>query len=576
VPMKPESNRSTLHLRSMHMMKILTFTISLLPISSFSPLLLRRRHSCNRQSDDTNANRNALASWNGFSNCMSLRHAENESSVKMSSVLAPRQRKWFSSLQSSLSSSSCAEDANWYYVPTFSTSNADLDANCGGESRPPRRCDAVITSWSTITDKNNNNDSNSNCNESNQNDYNIRYQSHRWNRHMAKNHAGDFETKQQNRQHDNRYLHDSDIKENNNEGGNGYLKQVTTSPPPKEALEAIEATHRWASNFVRPLRLCPWAGSSLDTPGAMRYWVVVLDSNVDNSDNELNAVEVQWQRIIEGTVREAGRHLQQITSFSERNVDDEVVIDPSVAIAFVIIISRKKSSSILSLSSLQLMERSSPQEMRLSFDSFHEFFLDLEDRLLDECDVYWDDAEESSADDGGFDGCDSNTDDTAIDAPIGCEITIAAFHPQWQFSAPECDDGCNDSENDGIVREGTISTAPTAPIDFEKRTPFPTISIVMSSAIDALTKDRDQQQKQQNLNKTDSNSNGGDIQLIAAKNYSNSVQITEKIAHMNENTLNTIGTEKLMYLFDKDVMKCPSTVKKMDRIDPEKDLSSGM
>lgn len=391
---------------------------------------------------------------------------------------------------------------------------------------------------------------------------------------MAKSHSGDFETKQQNRQHDNRHLHDSAIKENDNEGDNGYLKQITTSPPPKEALEAIEATHRWASNFVRPLRLCPWAGSSLDTPGAIRYWVVVLDPNEDNIDNELNAVEVQCQRIIEGTVREAGRHLQQITSFSERNDDDEDVIDPSVAIAFVIIVSREKSSAKLSLSSLQSMDQGSPQEMRLSFDSFHEFFFDLEDRLLYECDVYWDEAEESSADDGGFDGNDSITDDTAKDAPIGCEITIAAFHPQWQFSAPECDDGCNNSENDGIVREGTISTAPTAPIDFEKRTPFPTISIVMSSAIDALMKDRDQQQKQHNLNKTDSKINGGDIQLIAATNYSNSVPVTEKIARMNENTLNTIGTEKLMYLFDKDVMKCSSTAKKMDRIDSGKDLSS--
>ncbi len=35
-------------------------------------------------------------------------------------------------------------------------------------------------------------------------------------------------------------------------------KDISSPPPPIEALKAIQATHRWADNFVRQLYLCPW------------------------------------------------------------------------------------------------------------------------------------------------------------------------------------------------------------------------------------------------------------------------------------------------------------------------------
>lgn len=33
---------------------------------------------------------------------------------------------------------------------------------------------------------------------------------------------------------------------------------IPPPPPPLEALQAIQATHRWADKFVRQLNLCPW------------------------------------------------------------------------------------------------------------------------------------------------------------------------------------------------------------------------------------------------------------------------------------------------------------------------------
>ena len=55
--------------------------------------------------------------------------------------------------------------------------------------------------------------------------------------------------------------------------------------PPSEAIVAIKNTRRWSEDFVRKLGLCPWAGSSLDTIGAIRYWVLLVGCNDDEDDD---------------------------------------------------------------------------------------------------------------------------------------------------------------------------------------------------------------------------------------------------------------------------------------------------
>ena len=126
--------------------------------------------------------------------------------------------------------------------------------------------------------------------------------------------------------------------------------------PPIETINAIESTRRWSENFVRKLKLCPWAGSSIDVPGGIRYWVVMVRENGggdnDLSDNEDNkrgrrAKEREAKRRtailyhVECIVRDAGRHLMQITTTPSSNGGEYNnafdVIDPSVAIAFVIL-----------------------------------------------------------------------------------------------------------------------------------------------------------------------------------------------------------------------------------------------
>ncbi len=59
---------------------------------------------------------------------------------------------------------------------------------------------------------------------------------------------------------------------------------MSSSPmqrPLMEAIIAIENTRRWSEDFVRKLGLCLWAGSSLNTIGAIRYWVQLVGCDDD-------------------------------------------------------------------------------------------------------------------------------------------------------------------------------------------------------------------------------------------------------------------------------------------------------
>jgi len=308
---------------------------------------------------------------------------------------------------------------------------------------------------------------------------------------------------------------------------------------PKEAIEAIQATHRWSSNFVRRLALCPWAGSSLDTLGAIRYWILLVDDNNNDNDGGDTLQNGQYKSVkerewdtnravldkMEDFVREAGNHLEQITSNYEEGDDDSMdPIDPSVAISFVILVDRTTTTA--TAPSSQPSPPRSSNKLLPDFSPFHDFFLSLEDQLLDECDAYWDDIDAKVEGEGSDD--DDNEPDK--DTPLGCEVTIAAFHPQWKF-------GQNDNNVEGGGGEETEH-----PIDFEKRTPYPTISCVMSSAIDAL------------MNEKKSNDDAADI-IVDSEILS--APVTERIAALNEKTLEEIGVERLREVFKTEVLQCP-------------------
>lgn len=379
-------------------------------------------------------------------------------------------------------SSSADASSSWHILPDFAASNAEADSILCS-------CDAIVTTLS-MNDKSR--------------------RPHRWMRSLD-----EFTSTQI------RYCMSDE---------QSSLGKSTN--PPNEAIAAIEATHRWASKFVRPLHLCPWAGSSLDTQGAIRYWVLLVDSNVHqgSSGDELGKMhgEQQWSIMFEGVeriVREAGRQLELITTETPTYTEAESLpdnmhklksIDASVAISFVILVPTKSNGFATS----PTISGKTSMGALPGFESFHDHFVDLEDRLLDECDEYWDSMDDNN-----------DNDNAAAMIPDGCKFTIAAFHPLWTFNN---EDDPKTDENK-VDANGRIS-----PIDFEKRTPYPTISIVMSSAIDALV-EKDSKQQENNASSV----------------------VTERIAALNEKTLRKIGLEKLMSMFETDVA-CPTSEFKLD------------
>ena len=303
-------------------------------------------------------------------------------------------------------------------------------------------------------------------------------------------------------------FHSPTFTSNSNGKQNGIIttNSSTSPPPPIEAINAIQATHRWANNFVHKLNLCPWAGSSLNTPGAICYWVLLVDE--DEAMDKMEEI-----------VREAGIHLILATT-TTTTTDDDDRIDPSVAISFIILVPNMRTATTASNNN----NNNNNDNGIPNFGNFHEFFIDLEDRFLDECDDYWDAFDDDNIDDKTT----GDDNDSHNRPPLGCEITIAAFHPEWQFN-------CNEDDDDDDHNEEEDEVVVVHPNDYEKRTPYPTISIVMSSAIDGLMKERQD----------------------SSNSSSSSAPATIRIAELNEKTLSAIGVKRLKEIFDKDVLACP-------------------
>jgi hypothetical protein len=83
------------------------------------------------------------------------------------------------------------------------------------------------------------------------------------------------------------------------------------------------------------------------------------------------------------------------------------------------------------------------------FQNFYDFSTELEDKLFDEADEVHDAIEAGSVD----------LEDENL---IGDEITLAPFHPDWSFAG----------------------TSGENPLDYEKKSPYPTISLVRTSVIE--------------------------------------------------------------------------------------------
>lgn len=255
----------------------------------------------------------------------------------------------------------------------------------------------------------------------------------------------------------------------------------TLYPPDIEVAErAAQATLRWCNNFVSNLGLCPWAKASLATRNAIRIKVVpcLLGLNV-----------------FEDIVRSAALELLRVTGVtgsaldSMQGVQRKATVDPNVAITFIVAVPpQNPEGSIFPEERMSITPRVFPYDFE--FEQFNMFVTDLEDRLFDEADEK--------------NNCMSQERSDFI--PIGDLVTIAPFHPDWSFApASDFDMGANDTNE--------------SPINFEKRTPYPTVSLVRTSAITAA-----------------------------------GAESTDRIAAQNEETLMHIGSHVLEEMFREQVI----------------------
>lgn len=241
---------------------------------------------------------------------------------------------------------------------------------------------------------------------------------------------------------------------------------------------AVEATLRWCSDFVAKLNLCPWAKLSLAEQNAIRVKVVDQSLGIDS---------------FEQIVRDSGLELLELTGHEEYSSDDDInmvargggekdvqCIDPNVAITFIIALPPPMHADV------DYIDKELQNLPDFNFAPFHDFVFDLEDRLFEEADAFTEEDEVSQL----------HVSDGA-QVPIGDWITVAPFHEAWSFA------GDYDS-----------------PVAWEKRTPFPTVSVVRSDAIEAAGE-----------------------------------EATSRIAKHNEEVLSDMGSHALRDLFQKDILQ---------------------
>lgn len=185
----------------------------------------------------------------------------------------------------------------------------------------------------------------------------------------------------------------------------------------------VQSTYAWCHDFVLQLQLCPWAKASIETPSALQIFVI-------DPKDPLPANVVSPTEVIESLARRFQDFLEETTNLPNQPSNLE-----SAAIFFVVFAERNGSTTS-SRNSSNDTSTTSPMARTgldfLDFLDFYDWFVELEDDWSQE------------------------------------DVIVAPFHPQWSFATGDED------ENDNLQN-----------LDFEKRSPYPTVSLVASRVVEA-------------------------------------------------------------------------------------------
>ena len=214
---------------------------------------------------------------------------------------------------------------------------------------------------------------------------------------------------------------------------------------------AIRRTMNWCKDFVVKLDLCPWAKSSIQTKDAIQFFVVVDRSEVQANSSLTHNQDVHNKRIriVHDVARQFQNDILHTSSIcnehdeyehehehdhnhdNQTNQSGDIKTLERAAIYFIIFLSNSNNNKIQG--SKNNYNGDDENDNSVSFLEFFEWFTDIEDNWV-------------------YDGL--------LD-----DVTIAPFHPDWQFAT----DG-DDDDNDAL--------------NYEKRSPYPIVSFVSTNVVE--------------------------------------------------------------------------------------------
>ena len=222
---------------------------------------------------------------------------------------------------------------------------------------------------------------------------------------------------------------------NENPGRYGQLDET--------ARRAAEETWNWCAKFVVPNNLCPWATAS-----------------VRNSESSIQIFLVRGRGSIK-TFERAVFLVSQLFQLQLSPRNGANALDPNKAIAFVIQCPPSGSSK-----SLEKDKDSLDIGSLWDFHSFYEWYQTAENDMLNDFGPLLVATLANSA------GSDPSENEFALDEEsetfLADVVTWAPFHPKWSYAG---DDDLDAQRNED-------------PLDLEKQSPHPTVSIVSTRVIE--------------------------------------------------------------------------------------------
>ena len=290
------------------------------------------------------------------------------------------------------------------------------------------------------------------------------------------------------------YDSDGDKKDRNNDN-----KPFTSNA---SAFAVVEHTWNWCQYFVRKLELCPWAPTSIDTPGAIQFFVVMMDGNSQSissdNDNENDGENQICSAIINSVAQIFTDNVMKSTNVEQNHTyDDDDDDDNSkqqqqqlsslerAAIYFVLFVHDSTTMTTVNedvsgpttgskIHSVRTKHNPTPSDndddgenTYENFMTFYEWFMDLEDGHT-----------KTSKVTGKSEMIPSIYDEHP-------DVIVAPFHPRWTFSDTSSSDvGGNKSNDDTDTKIDEDDDETIDPIAYEKRSPYPTISIVSARTVE--------------------------------------------------------------------------------------------